>query len=102
MMIVVFFFSSKRRHTRCALVSGVQTCALPICDRELAFPESVIDLISGAMGQPPGGFPPEVKQRILNGGKEFLERPGKTLPPVDFEAVTESLVPLLQDRKSVG
>src|SRR3546814_5260510 len=28
--IVVFFFSSRRRHTRCALVTGVQTCALPI------------------------------------------------------------------------
>src|SRR3546814_7526437 len=28
--ISVFFFSSRRRHTRCALVTGVQTCALPI------------------------------------------------------------------------
>src|SRR3546814_9260693 len=28
---IVCFFSSRRRHTRCALVSGVQTCALPIC-----------------------------------------------------------------------
>src|SRR3546814_2022391 len=27
-----FFFSSRRRHTRCALVTGVQTCALPISD----------------------------------------------------------------------
>src|SRR3546814_5527909 len=27
---MVFFFSSRRRHTRCALVTGVQTCALPI------------------------------------------------------------------------
>src|SRR3546814_2266408 len=27
------FFSSRRRHTRCALVTGVQTCALPICLR---------------------------------------------------------------------
>src|SRR3546814_4702092 len=27
-----FFFSSRRRHTRCALVTGVQTCALPIFD----------------------------------------------------------------------
>src|SRR3546814_3459458 len=27
---VVVFFSSRRRHTRCALVAGVQTCALPI------------------------------------------------------------------------
>src|SRR3546814_10558140 len=30
MIIDVFFFSSRRRHTRCALVTGVQTCALPI------------------------------------------------------------------------
>src|SRR3546814_142646 len=29
--ISIFFFSSRRRHTRCALVTGVQTCALPIC-----------------------------------------------------------------------
>src|SRR3546814_5025372 len=28
--MVLFFFSSRRRHTRCALVTGVQTCALPI------------------------------------------------------------------------
>src|SRR3546814_5240054 len=28
----MFFFSSRRRHTRCALVTGVQTCALPICE----------------------------------------------------------------------
>src|SRR3546814_10410529 len=28
--ILIFFFSSRRRHTRCALVTGVQTCALPI------------------------------------------------------------------------
>src|SRR3546814_6057520 len=29
-LLYVFFFSSRRRHTRCALVTGVQTCALPI------------------------------------------------------------------------
>src|SRR3546814_3208932 len=28
---LLIFFSSRRRHTRCALVTGVQTCALPIC-----------------------------------------------------------------------
>src|SRR3546814_9936567 len=31
-MCSVFFFSSRRRHTRCALVTGVQTCALPISE----------------------------------------------------------------------
>src|SRR3546814_7730612 len=30
--MVYFFLSSRRRHTRCALVTGVQTCALPICN----------------------------------------------------------------------
>src|SRR3546814_5493649 len=30
MFLLFFFFSSRRRHTRCALVTGVQTCALPI------------------------------------------------------------------------
>src|SRR3546814_3233914 len=30
MVCILFFFSSRRRHTRCALVTGVQTCALPI------------------------------------------------------------------------
>src|SRR3546814_6859005 len=34
-VVALFFFSSRRRHTRCALVTGVQTCALPILvDRE--------------------------------------------------------------------
>src|SRR3546814_1786531 len=33
MLLLVFFFSSRRRHTRCALVTGVQTCALPISQR---------------------------------------------------------------------
>src|SRR3546814_7231653 len=37
---ILFFFSSRRRHTRCALVTGVQTCALPIsgsiCECRLA------------------------------------------------------------------
>src|SRR3546814_3539113 len=30
-VLCLFFFSSRRRHTSCALVTGVQTCALPIC-----------------------------------------------------------------------
>src|SRR3546814_3792038 len=34
--LVGFFFSSRRRDTRCALVTGVQTCALPISDNEAA------------------------------------------------------------------
>src|SRR3546814_5750704 len=35
-VVILFFLSSGRRHTRCALVAGVQTCALPICKPPLA------------------------------------------------------------------
>src|SRR3546814_8456944 len=43
MFIVTVFFSSRRRHTRCALVTGAQTCALPIFEKgkEAAVVESV-------------------------------------------------------------
>src|SRR3546814_5492489 len=34
-MIFIFIFSSRKQHTRCALVTGVQTCALPICEPTL-------------------------------------------------------------------
>src|SRR3546814_9174930 len=34
--LLSFFFSSRRRHTRCALVTGVQTCALPISTERVA------------------------------------------------------------------
>src|SRR3546814_10834893 len=44
-LLGIFFFSSRRRHTRCALVTGVQTCALPIF-------AIVIALVLGHMVQP--------------------------------------------------
>src|SRR3546814_13981774 len=43
---VFFFFSSRRRHTRCALVTGVQTCALPILAVRVPGITSDIDGIS--------------------------------------------------------
>src|SRR3546814_9418321 len=40
MLLFLFFFSSRRRHTRCALVTGVQTCALPICSHSAPRPSA--------------------------------------------------------------
>src|SRR3546814_8456021 len=45
--LLVFFFSSRRRHTRCALVTGVQTCALPIFAAEGEAPLGAVDLHRG-------------------------------------------------------
>ncbi len=59
--------------------------------RELAFPESVVDLLAGRMGQPPGGFPPEVRKRILRGKKGVEGRPGESLPPADFAGTAEKV-----------
>src|SRR3546814_19604938 len=41
MWLMFFFFSSRRRHTRCALVTGVQTCALPISELDALYGASV-------------------------------------------------------------
>src|SRR3546814_2613259 len=44
-----FFFSSRRRHTRCALVTGVQTCALPILDLDLMEPGQSLDRLTARL-----------------------------------------------------
>lgn len=64
--------------------------------RPLAFPESVIDLISGMMGQPPGGFPEPVIKRILKGRERIIGRPGESLPPADFEAAAAKVQSFLK------
>jgi len=59
--------------------------------RDLSFPESVVDLLAGRMGQPPGGFPLEIQSRVLRGNEPLTGRPGETLPPVDFDAIAKKI-----------
>jgi pyruvate carboxylase len=67
------------------LVANDMSCAdLMQGDRELAYPRSVHDLLSGRMGQVEGGFPHEVRNRILRDEKPLAGRPGESLPPADF------------------
>src|SRR3546814_13497130 len=47
----IFFFSSRRRHTRCALVTGVQTCALPISAFEKGRHAADLNLCAGEFGE---------------------------------------------------
>ncbi len=56
-------------------------------DVDVAFPDSVIDMMRGNLGQPPGGFPPAFVAKVLKGEKPNVERPGKHLPAADLEAV---------------
>src|SRR3546814_12117774 len=62
-----FFFSSRRRHTRCALVTGVQTCALPIWALELRriVEMFVFDLVDEPQGFDRGVLVPELPVRPL-------------------------------------
>ncbi len=60
-------------------------------ERELAFPESVVELFEGRLGQPPGGFPRKLQQRVLRGRKPLRGRPGATLLPADFALTRKQL-----------
>ena len=68
------------------VTNGLHAGDLLADSREMAFPESVVDLLSGRMGQPPGGFPEAVVRRIVRPGDLVTGRPGESLPPADFEA----------------
>ncbi|MGE5755644.1 MAG: pyruvate carboxylase, partial [Planctomycetaceae bacterium] len=63
--------------------------------RELAFPESVVGFFEGQLGQPPGGFPKALQERVLKGRPARTERPGKSLPPADIAAAREKATALL-------
>lgn len=64
-------------------------------DKHLAFPASIIDLVAGRMGQPPGGFPQRVKEVLLTGVEEVAGRPGDSLPPADIDAARVEATKLL-------
>jgi pyruvate carboxylase len=64
-------------------------------ERELAFPESVVELFEGRLGQPPGGFPPKLQERVLKGRPASTERPGKNLPAADIAAARQKASALL-------
>ncbi len=58
---------------------------------DVSFPDSVIDMMRGNLGQPPGGFPSGIVTKVLKGEKPNTDRPGAHLKPVDLEAVRKDL-----------
>ena len=79
------------------MVANELTAADVLSDKkDLSFPESVIDLISGKMGQPPGGFPLQVQRRILKDRPLVTGRPGESLLPADFPAAGDKVREILK------
>lgn len=68
-------------------------------DTEVAFPDSVADMLRGNLGQPPGGWPAGIVAKVLKGEKPATERPGKHLSPVDIEATRTEVSDLLDGFK---
>src|SRR3546814_5437829 len=67
MFFCCVFFSSRRRHTRCALVTGVQTCALPI-SKDLPAPKQDLAKAKALLAEAghPDGFELEARYPAMN------------------------------------
>ncbi|WOI33567.1 pyruvate carboxylase [Tritonibacter scottomollicae] len=58
---------------------------------DVSFPNSVVDMMRGNLGQPPGGFPDGIVKKVLKGEAPNTERPGAHLEPVDIESTRADL-----------
>ena len=58
---------------------------------EVSFPDSVVDMMHGNLGQPPGGWPKDLQAKILKGEAPITDRPGAHLEPVDIEVTRARL-----------
>ncbi len=65
---------------------------------DVAFPESVVDMMRGNLGQPQGGFPEQIVSKVLKGEKPNTDRPGAHLAPIDIEATRAELSDLLDGK----
>ena len=59
--------------------------------KALAFPDSVVSYFKGMMGQPTWGFPEDLQKVVLKGEEPITCRPGKLLPPVDFDRLEQEV-----------
>ena len=74
------------------ITKGVKPEDLVNLPEETGFPQSVIDLLSGNLGQPKGGWPKAVQKVILGKQKAKKGRPGSYAPKMDLKKVRASLI----------
>jgi pyruvate carboxylase len=77
------------------VTSGLKRAQVEDPATEVAFPESVVQLFRGELGQAPGGFPEALQRKILQGAAPLTTRPGASLPPVDLAAMRARIQPEL-------
>ena len=68
------------------LTKGVEPADLVNLEPGTAFPESVVDMLSGGLGQPKGGWPKAVQKVVLGDRKSYRGRPGARAEKIDLEA----------------
>ncbi|OCX62819.1 pyruvate carboxylase [Thioclava sp. SK-1] len=59
--------------------------------KDMSFPDSVIDMLRGNLGQPPGGWPETISRKVLKDELASTDRPGLHLPAVDLEEARAKL-----------
>ena len=67
-------------------------------NKDVVFPDSVVDMMRGNLGQPPGGWPEAIQKKILKDEAPSTERPGKHLKPVDLEATRKDVTDQLEGK----
>ena len=66
------------------VTSGLTRAAVLDPNTQIAFPESVVRLFHGDVGQPYGGFPEALQRKVLKGAAPRRRRPGEEMPPADL------------------
>ncbi|MBB3149321.1 pyruvate carboxylase [Phyllobacterium trifolii] len=69
-------------------------------DKDIAFPDSVVSMMRGDLGQPPKGWPKDIQKKILKGEKPFTERPGALLEPANLNAERKEIETKLERKIS--
>ncbi|WP_439118742.1 pyruvate carboxylase [Marivita sp.] len=67
-------------------------------ETDVSFPDSVVDMMRGSLGQPPGGWPAAIQKKILKGEAAFTDRPGKHAAPVDIEETRAKVIKELEGK----
>ncbi len=60
-------------------------------EKDMAFPDSVVEMMRGSLGQPPGGWPKGIQKKVLKGETPITTRPGASMKSVDLEATRKTL-----------